>query len=67
MFKVIKTAEQVAQEKTEKEISQRIEELKQLLSASDFKVIPDYDKPNDDIKVIRQSWRNELRALEGKE
>ena len=66
MFKVIKTAEQVALEQNQKETLQRIVELKKLLSESDFKVMPDYDKQNDEIKVNRQSWRNELRELEAK-
>lgn len=42
----------------------RIEELKRLLADSDYKVMPDYDKPSDAIKVERQAWRDEIRALE---
>jgi hypothetical protein len=66
MFKVIKTAEQVVLEQTEKETLQRIAELKKLLSESDFKVLPDYDKDVIAIKTQRQEWRNELRTLESK-
>jgi hypothetical protein len=66
MFKVIKTAEQVVLEQTEKETLQRIAELKKLLSESDFKVLPDYDKDVIAIKAQRQEWRNELRTLESK-
>ena len=43
----------------------RIAELKDLLSASDFKVLPDYDQPSDEIKTQRQAWRQEIRQLEG--
>ena len=42
----------------------RIAELKQLLLASDYKVLPDYDKPSDEIKAQRQAWRDEIRQLE---
>lgn len=42
----------------------RIAELKQLLVDSDHKVLPDYDKPSEDIKVQRQAWREEIRTLE---
>ena len=43
----------------------RITELKQLLFNSDYKVLPDYDKPNEDIKKQRQAWRDEIRSLGG--
>lgn len=43
---------------------QRTYELKDFLNQSDYKVLPDYDKPNESIKVQRQEWRNELRQLE---
>jgi hypothetical protein len=66
MFKVIKTAEQAAFEELKKSNEIRIAEIKQLLSDSDFKVMADYDKPNDAIKTQRQLWRDELRALESK-
>ena len=42
----------------------RIAELKQLLLDSDYKVLPDYDKPSDEIKAQRQAWRTEIRSLE---
>lgn len=42
----------------------RIAELKQFLKESDYKVLPDYDKPSEEIKVQRQAWREEIRALE---
>lgn len=32
----------------------RIDELKSLLYSSDYKVMSDYDKPNDNIKTQRQ-------------
>jgi hypothetical protein len=46
------------------EAIKRIAELKQLLLDTDYKVLPDYDKPNDEIKTQRQAWREEIRVLE---
>jgi hypothetical protein len=43
---------------------QRISELKSLLADSDYKVLPDYDKPDDGIRAQRQAWREEIRQLE---
>jgi hypothetical protein len=42
----------------------RIAELKALLNNSDYKVLPDYDKPDENIVAQRQAWREEIRALE---
>jgi hypothetical protein len=42
----------------------RIAELKRLLEASDYKVLPDYDKPDNGIRAQRQAWREEVRELE---
>jgi hypothetical protein len=42
----------------------RIAELKVLLNNSDYKVLPDYDKPDEDIVSQRQAWRLEIRTLE---
>jgi hypothetical protein len=42
----------------------RIAELKALLNDSDYKVLPDYDKPDEDIVSQRQAWREEVRQLE---
>ena len=42
----------------------RIAELKALLTNSDYKVLPDYDKNADAIKADRQAWREEIRTLE---
>jgi hypothetical protein len=42
----------------------RIAELKALLNDSDYKVLPDYDKPDEDIVAQRQAWRAEIRTLE---
>jgi hypothetical protein len=63
MFKVIKTAEEITAEKAQQERDNRIAELKKLLADSDYKVMPDYDKPNEDIKAQRQTWREEIRTL----
>jgi hypothetical protein len=43
----------------------RITELQKLLNDSDYKVMPDYDKPNETVKVQRQAWREEIRKLGG--
>jgi len=45
-------------------INARIAELKALLTNSDYKVLPDYDKTSDEIKAQRQAWREEIRTLE---
>lgn len=45
-------------------VKMRISELKSLLDATDYKVLPDYDKPSDEIKIQRQIWREEIRQLE---
>jgi hypothetical protein len=42
----------------------RIAELKALLNESDYKVLPDYDKPDENIVAQRQAWREEIRTLE---
>jgi hypothetical protein len=42
----------------------RIAELKALLNDSDYKVLPDYDKPDENIVAQRQAWRAEIRTLE---
>lgn len=60
----LKTAEQKTQEAEQKAREQRIDELKQLLTNSDYKVLPDYDNPDEDVVSQRQAWRNEIRALE---
>jgi hypothetical protein len=45
-------------------IKARIAELKALLTNSDYKVLPDYDKRDEDIVSQRQAWREEVRQLE---
>jgi hypothetical protein len=44
--------------------AERIAELKKLLTDSDYKVLPDYDKDAEAIKAQRQVWRDEIRTLE---
>jgi hypothetical protein len=44
--------------------AERIAELKALLTNSDYKVLPDYDKDSEVIKAQRQAWRAEIRTLE---
>ena len=41
----------------------RVSKLRKLLVDSDYKVMSDYDKPNEDIKTQRQEWRDEIREL----
>ena len=60
----LKTAEQKAAEAQAKANETRIAELKALLTNSDYKVLPDYDKPDEDIVSQRQAWREEIRTLE---
>lgn len=64
MFKTIKTPEQIRSEEQTAANESRIAELKELLAESDFKVLPDYDEPNDKIKSQRQKWREEIRRLQ---
>ena len=45
----------------------RVDELKQQLLYTDYKVLPDYDKPSDDVKIQRQAWREEIRMLEAQD
>jgi hypothetical protein len=63
-FTKLQTAEQKAQEAAKQATQARITELTQLLSGSDYKVLPDYDKANENITEQRQSWREEIRTLE---
>jgi hypothetical protein len=42
----------------------RIAEIKRLLTDSDYKVLPDYDKDSEAVKAQRQAWREEIRTLE---
>jgi hypothetical protein len=63
MFKTIKTPEQIEAEQAEQARVARIAELKKLLAESDYKVLPDRDKPSDDIIARRQAWREEIRTL----
>jgi anti-sigma28 factor (negative regulator of flagellin synthesis) len=60
----LKTAEQKAAEAAQQQREQRIAELKALLTNSDYKVLPDYDKPDENIVSQRQAWREEIRTLE---
>ena len=45
----------------------RIAELKKLLADSDYKMLPGYDRPNEEIAVQREAWRIEVRALEAQQ
>lgn len=63
-FSKLRTAEQKAQEASRQGTQVRIAELTQLLSGSDYKVLPDYDKANENIIEQRQTWREEIRILE---
>ena len=54
-------------EETDPEIIRinRISELRTLLTSSDYKVLPDYDKDNTEVIQQRQKWRAEIRQLLG--
>jgi len=43
----------------------RIAELKKMLIDTDYVVLPDYDQDKADVLADRQSWREEIRTLEG--
>jgi hypothetical protein len=43
---------------------QKVQEAKQYLLATDFKVLPDYDQDNADVKVKRQEARELIRSIE---
>jgi hypothetical protein len=63
MFKTIKTAEQLAAEKKQQEDQQRIQELKRLLTETDYVALADYDKEKPELITQRQEWRDEIRQL----
>jgi hypothetical protein len=43
----------------------RISELKKMLLDTDYVALPDYDQDKADVLADRQSWREEIRTLEG--
>ena len=43
---------------------ERIAELQQKLSDTDYVALPDYDKDKPEILADRQAWRDEIRQLE---
>jgi hypothetical protein len=63
MFKTIKTAQNIQAEKDQAAKESRIAELKRLLAETDYKVMPDYDKPSTKVASDRQAWRDEIREL----
>lgn len=60
----IKTKEDLQAETDQAERDSRIKELKKLLTDSDYKILPDYDKTDEHIIQQRQEWREMIRALE---
>lgn len=62
------TADEVAElekpEPADQVRARRIFELRGLLAASDYKMLPDYDKHDDALVAQRQAWRDEIRRLE---
>ena len=64
MFKEIKTAEQIADDKAKQQAEQRIAELKSKLASTDYVTLSDYDKDKPEILADRQAWRDEIRQLE---
>ena len=63
MFKTIKTAAEIQAEKDQQAKERRITELKRLLAETDYKVMPDYDRPSAKMVEDRQAWRDEIRKL----
>jgi hypothetical protein len=45
----------------------RIAELKKLLADTDYKMLPGYDRPTEEIAAQREAWRLEVRALEAQQ
>jgi hypothetical protein len=43
----------------------RIAKLKKMLIDTDYVALPDYDQDKADVLADRQSWREEIRTLEG--
>jgi len=43
----------------------RINELQSFLRETDYKILPDYDRPDPQLRQQRQAWRNEIRQLNG--
>ena len=42
---------------------ERTAKLKRLLAETDYKVMPDYDRPSAKMVEDRQAWRDEIRKL----
>jgi len=61
----VKTAEQKQAEAEQQYKDARITELKQLLANTDYVGLSDYDKSKPELLEQRQTWRNEIRDLEG--
>jgi hypothetical protein len=58
----------VDQAKVEAKVrADRIAELKKLLADTDYKMLPGYDRPTEEIAVQREAWRLEVRALESQQ
>lgn len=64
MFKNIKTAEQLASEKLNRERIAHVAELKRKLAETDYVALLDYDKDKPELKAKRQTWRDEIRTIE---
>jgi predicted nucleic acid-binding Zn-ribbon protein len=45
-------------------VNQRIDELKKLLSDTDYVALADYDKEKPELLAQRQAWRDEIRTLQ---
>lgn len=59
-----KEADEIRKPSPEQVKKDRVWELKTLLSDTDYKVLPDYDKPDEKVIEQRQAWREEIRKLE---
>ena len=60
----VEIAQEFARLESAQSHKKRIAELKQLLADTDYKVLPDYDKPDTEVVAQRQAWRDEIRQLE---
>jgi inosine/xanthosine triphosphate pyrophosphatase family protein len=47
--------------------AKRIAELRKMLADTDYVALSDYDQDKPEIKAQRQTWRNEIRQLQGAE
>ena len=47
--------------------AKRMADLRKMLADTDYVALADYDQDKPEIKAQRQTWRNEIRQLQGAE